>query len=299
MSNLQNFKISVAIPCYNEEESVGQVIDDFRKHLPQAEIFVFDNASTDKTPQIAQEHKAHVIYVGRKGKGNVMRAIFDQLSYFDAVIVVDGDGTYRAIDAQALVGPICEKKADMTVGNRLKKSNEHAHFYLNRLGTHLIVKIINALFGTSFVDVLSGYRVFNSRFLKTVPLLTGGFETETELTIQALEEGLSITEIPVTYQPRPLNSPSKLRPFQDGWRIMLTIAMLLRDHYPLRLYGALACGFWISSLTVLLLDKTSSLFSGFLLFLGVLLLGIGFILSAINTRLREVKQIILRNSKIT
>lgn len=297
MSTPQNLKIAVAIPCHNEEKSVGQVIDDFRKHLPQAEIFVFDNASSDKTAQIACEHNATVIYVARRGKGNVMQAIFDQLKD-DAVIIVDGDGTYSAADAHALLGPIALKKADMVVGNRLKKSNEHAHFYINRLGTRLIVKIINALFGTSFGDVLSGYRALNSRFIQTVPLLTCGFETETELTIQALEEGLAVCEIPVSYHPRPLNSPSKLRPLQDGRKILLTIAMLLRDHYPLRLYGVLTCGLWTGSLAILLFDKAPILLSGVLFSVGVLLLGIGFILSAINTRLREVKQILLRNSRI-
>jgi glycosyltransferase involved in cell wall biosynthesis len=297
MTNSSDFKIAIAIPCHNEEATVGQVIDDFRKALPQAQIFVFNNASHDKTADIAAEHQATVVSVPRKGKGNVLRAIFDHMN-FDAVIVVDGDGTYHAQDAAHLLKPIQDKTADMTVGNRLGQSNQHAHFYLNRMGTQLIVRIINVLFGTTFIDVLSGYRVFNARFIQTVPLLTTGFETETEMTIQALEDGLTICEIPITYHPRPLDSPSKLRPFQDGWRILMTIAMLLRDHYPLRLYGVLAGLFWLASLSTLLIDKTNGQLSGFLFFFGILLLGIGFILSAINTRLREIKQIILRNFKI-
>ncbi len=297
MTNSSDFKIAVAIPCHNEAATVGQVIDDFRTALPQSQIFVFNNASHDKTAHIATEHQATVINVARKGKGNVLRAIFDHLK-FDAVIVVDGDGTYNAQDAANLLKPIQDKTADMTVGNRLAASNQHAHFYLNRLGTQMIVKIINILFGTSFLDVLSGYRVFNARFIQTVPLLTTGFETETEMTIQALEEGLTIREIPISYHPRPIHSPSKLRPFQDGWRILMTIAMLLRDHYPLRLYSVLACLFWLAAFWTMLSDEVNGQLSGFLFFFGILLLGIGFILSAINTRLREIKQIILRNSKI-
>lgn len=287
--------LAVAIPCHNEEATIAQVIKDFRQHLPTAAIFVFDNASTDRTAAIAAENGAQVIYVALKGKGNVMRSIFDHINA-DALIVIDGDGTYSAKDVDQLLQPVLKGRCDMVVGNRLLTSNEHAHFYLNRLGTRLIVTVLNSIFKTSFKDVLSGYRIFSRKFVKTVPLLTTGFETETEMTIQALEEGLAIEEIGISYQPRPVHSPSKLRPFSDGWRIMLTIAMLLRDHYPLRLYSALAGITWLGAIVSVWVGNHAPLFSSLLFFIGLLFWGIGFILNAINTRLREVKQILLRNT---
>jgi len=300
-----NAKIAVAIPCYNEEVTISKVVKDFKRVLPEASLYVFDNNSTDRSASLAREEGAIVCLVRQRGKGNVLRAILDHVKA-DALIIVDGDGTYAVEEAPLLLQPVLSGEVDMVVGNRLKKANSQSLAVLHRFGNKLIVKTINLIFNTAYEDILSGYRVLSRRLIETVPLLTHGFEIETELTLQALEEGLQIKEIPVTYHPRPVESRSKLRPFFDGSRIMMTMAMLLRDHHPLRVYGVI-------SLLCLLLVGTAFVLRGtndyfvipwsddfltevilILTPLGVIFMGIGFILSAVNTRLREIRQIMYR-----
>jgi len=302
--------ISVAIPCYNEAATIKKVIRDFREVLPDAEIHVFDNNSTDGSGELARGEGAVVHRVPQQGKGWVMRTIFDTLRP-DALIVVDGDDTYFASDAPRLLAPVLNGEADMVVGDRLRTVTDDSMLKSHQLGNRLIVAVINRMFGTAFRDVLSGYRAFSRRFIEEVPLLMPGFETEMEMTLQALEEGLHIFEVPVRYQSRPDGSESKLHAFRDGYRIMLTAAMVLRDHHPLRLFGGMGTTFWLLALIAGVLRLvnyaggdlfSNSLLSGLVLLflpLGAMAFGFGLILNAINTRFRELRQIQRRNRKNT
>lgn len=293
-----SLSIAVAIPCYNEAHTIAGVVRGFRAALPEATIYVFNNNSNDGSADLAARAGAVVIRENRQGKGYVMQAILERVQA-DALVIVDGDGTYLADDVHRLLAPVLNHEADMVVGNRLQEATDDSMRPLHQLGNRLIVALINLLFRTDFEDVLSGYRVLSRRFQQQVPLLTPGFETETELTIQALERGLVIQEIPVGYKPRPPGSESKLQSFRDGYRILLTAAVLLRDHRPLAVFGSLgmislavAC---VAGILRLLeyagwYTLPTSLLSGLVILcvlVGLLLLGIGLILNAINTRFRE------------
>ncbi len=232
-------RVTVAIPCYNEAPTIAKVVADFRAQLPEAEIVVVDNASTDQSAEQARAAGARVVREKRRGKGHVMQTILETVTG-DICVIVDGDDTYFAEDVHALIAPVAADEADMVVGDRLQDASSHALNDLHRFGNRAILAIINFFFRTSFRDVLSGYRVMNRNFLRTVPLITGGFETETELTLQGLETGMVIREIPVQYRARPLGSFSKLSPFADGYRILITMAVLLRNHRPLYFFSILA-----------------------------------------------------------
>ncbi len=304
----EKLTVAVAIPCFNEVITIAKVVRDFGTALPDAAIHVFDNNSTDGSAAAAEGAGATVHRVHAQGKGHVMRAILDTIAA-DALIVVDGDDTYLAEDAPALLAPILRREADMVVGNRLHRASAGSLRQLHQFGNRLIVFAVNLMFRTACVDLLSGYRVFSRRFVESVPVLTPGFETETELTLRALTEGLAITEIPISYRSRPAGSQSKLRSFHDGYRIMLTAGMLLRDLHPLRLFGfvGLLCSLVaFVALTLRLLAyggiaslPTSVLAAIVLLFapLGVLTFGIGLILNAINTRYRETHQLLHRGKR--
>lgn len=299
-------KIVVAIPCYNESITIEKVVDDFRSVLPGAEIWVFDNNSSDDSAHLAENAGAKVHKVRRQGKGYVLQAIFNQISA-DAIVLVDGDDTYFAEDVHRLLNPVFSGEADMVVGNRLQSAVDENMRTHRQIGNRLIVSSINLMFGTEYQDILSGYRVFNRRFVEAVPLLTSGFETETEMTLQALEEGMVIDEIPISYRSRPADSHSKLNAFRDGYRIMLTAAILLRDHNPLRVFGLVAIlllfgGFALLILVIIAskgvvdINMTAVLTAAvFLLPLSALAFSLGLILNAINTRFRQLKQILHRN----
>lgn len=232
-------RVAVAIPCYNEAPTIAKVIADFRARLPEAEILVFDNDSTDGSAETARAAGARVVREKRRGKGHVMQSILETVEA-DACVIVDGDDTYFAEDVEALLAPIVEDRADLVVGDRLGQADSRALSDLHRFGNRVILAIINLVFRTSFRDVLSGYRVLNRNLMRTVPLITGGFETETELTLQALEKGMVIREVPVRYRARPEGSQSKLSPFADGYRILITMAVLLRNHRPLYFFSLIA-----------------------------------------------------------
>jgi glycosyltransferase involved in cell wall biosynthesis len=232
-------RVTVAIPCYNEAPTIAKVVADFRAQLPEAEILVVDNASSDESGARAREAGARVVREKRRGKGFVVQTIFETVET-DVCVIVDGDDTYFAEDVHTLLAPVAADEADMVVGDRLAGASSHALNDLHRFGNRVILAIINAAFRTSFKDVLSGYRVLNRNFLAAVPLITGGFETETELTLQALEKGMVIREVPVRYRARPQGSYSKLSPFADGYRILITMAVLLRNHRPLYFFSSIA-----------------------------------------------------------
>ena len=231
--------MTVAIPCYNEATTLAKVVADFRAELPEAEILVVDNASTDDSAAQARSAGARVVREKRRGKGYVMQTILETVES-DVCVVVDGDDTYFAEDVHTLLAPVSADRADMVVGDRLRDASSAALNDLHRFGNRAILAIINLVFRTGYRDVLSGYRVMNRAFMRGVPLITGGFETETELTLQALEKGMVIEEIPIRYRARPSGSVSKLSPFADGYRILITMAVLLRNHRPLYFFTLIA-----------------------------------------------------------
>ncbi len=299
--------IAVAIPCYNESATIGKVVSDFHRALPGASIYVVDNNSTDGSAQQAQNAGALVLRESRRGKGWVMQSIFESIDA-DFLVVVDGDDTYPAEEVHRLLEPVEQGRADMVVGTRLQKADSGAIGSLHRWGNRLILCVLNGAFGSGFTDVLSGYRVFSGRFLRQVPVIATGFETEVELTIQALIHGMVVAEVPIGYRGRPMGSHSKLHPFWDGYRILRTIAVLLRDHKPLAVFGTL--GFFCllaAAVTGLLrlLDYAGihtlpvALLSGLVILLitvGILLFGIGLILNSVNTGLRNLASLLRRPS---
>jgi glycosyltransferase involved in cell wall biosynthesis len=229
--------IAVLIPCYNEELTVAEVVRDFRAQLPEADIYVFDNNSSDRTVERAREAGALVSFERRQGKGYVVQSMFRQVDA-DIYIMVDGDGTYPPADVHRLLAPVLEDEADMVVGSRLHDESSSQFKSLNRMGNKMFLSVLNSVFKVKITDMLSGYRVFNRRFVKGVPLFGGGFETETELTIKALERGYRVVEVPVDLTTRPEGSFSKIRIVHDGLRILNTILALFRDYKPLTFFGA-------------------------------------------------------------
>ena len=294
------FVVAVAVPCWNEAATIGEVVLAFRAALPAAAVHVYDNGSTDGSADIARAAGATVHKVPRRGKGNVVRAILDDLTA-DAVVIVDGDATYPAEAVHSLLEPIARGDADMVVGERVGSASLDALRRSHRIGNRVIVGIINLMFGTHYSDVLSGYRALGRRFVGSVPVLTPGFEIETELTVRALEEGMTVVEIPIEYRPRPAGSLSKLHAVSDGYRILLTAVVLLRDHYPLRVFGAAGLLLLLAALVGLALRSPAQagtdLWTSVVLVcapLGLFSIALGLLLNAITTRSREFAQIARR-----
>lgn len=231
-------KIAVLIPCHNEEPTVAEVVAAFRSELPAADIYVFDNNSTDRTRECALAAGAIVFSEPRQGKGFVVQSMFRRVEA-DVYIMVDGDATYPASEVHRLLAPIIADEADMVVGSRLHSETESEFRHLNRWGNRLVLALLNSIFGVRLTDILSGYRAFNRRFVKGLPLFGGGFEIETELTIKSVARGLRIVEIPTTLTSRPEGSHSKIKFFRDGTLILNTILALFRDYKPLTFFGAI------------------------------------------------------------
>jgi glycosyltransferase involved in cell wall biosynthesis len=234
---LARVRIAILIPCYNEERTIGDVVHQFRAQLPAASIYVFDNNSSDQTAERAQAAGAQVSYERRQGKGYVTQAMFRQVDS-DVYVIVDGDGTYPAGAVHRLLAPILNEEADMVVGSRLHAESKSEFKQLNALGNRLVLRVLNLIFRVELTDILSGYRAFNRKFVKRLPLFGGGFEIETELTIKAIERGFRIIEIPIDLTHRPPGSHSKIKFFRDGVIIVNTILALFRDYKPLTFFGA-------------------------------------------------------------
>jgi len=226
------------IPCYNEALTVGQVVRDFRKELPDADIYVFDNNSTDRTVEVARDAGARIFFERRQGKGYVVQAMFRDVDA-DIYVMVDGDNTYPPAEVHKLIAPVTTGEADMTVGSRLMSQSQSELRAINRIGNRFFLKAINTIFKLKLSDILSGYRAFNRKFVKTIPIFGGGFETETELTIKALLRGYRVVEVPVDLKARPEGSFSKIRVMQDGFLILNSILTLFRDYKPLTFFGAI------------------------------------------------------------
>jgi len=231
-------KVAILIPCYNEELTVADVVQQFRAELPDADIYVFDNNSTDNTVEKAYAAGATIFHERRQGKGYVVQSMFRKIDA-DIYIMTDGDGTYPASEVHRLIMPILKDEADMVIGSRLHDRSASQFKATNRLGNKFFSFILNRILRTQITDMLSGYRAFNRRFVKGVPLFGGGFETETELTIKALDRDFRIVEIPVNLTNRPAGSFSKIRIFRDGFLILNTILALFRDYKPLTFFGVI------------------------------------------------------------
>lgn len=234
-------KVAVLIPCYNEAVTIGKVVDDFKRVLPDADIYVYDNNSKDDTAAIAEDHGAIVRTEPRQGKGNVVRQMFREIDA-DYYIMVDGDDTYPAEAAPRLLEPLMNDTADMTVGDRLSNGTygEENDRAFHGFGNNLVRWLIKAIYGYAFDDVMTGYRAFNRIFVKTMPVLSEGFQIETELSIHAVDKRFRITDVPIDYRDRPEGSYSKLSTFGDGAKVLRAIASLFKDHKPMAFFGWLA-----------------------------------------------------------
>lgn len=244
-------KIAVLIPCYNEEVTIGKVVDDFRRELPEADIYVYDNNSNDATSEIAREHGAIVRFEPRQGKGNVVRSMFRDIDA-DYYVMVDGDDTYPAQAARALIEPLEAGRADMTVGDRLSNGTygEENDRAFHGFGNNLVRWLIKAIYGFAFDDVMTGYRAFNRAFVKTMPVLSSGFQIETELSIHAVDKRWRIVDVPIQYRDRPEGSYSKLSTFGDGAKVLRAIASLFRECRPMAFFGWTALLFLALGLVV-------------------------------------------------
>lgn len=296
-------RVAVLIPCFNEATTIAKVVGDFRAALPQAEVWVFDNASTDDTAQVARAAGAQVRRVPAKGKGNVVRAMFRDVEA-DAYLMVDGDDTYPAGAAAALLEEVRQGRADMVVGTRLEDF-QHASFRrFHGIGNQLVRRCVAMLFGSPVRDVLSGYRAFSRRFVKSMPVLSHGFEIETEMTVFALSNGFVLAERPIAYGVRPDGSQSKLSTYRDGVRVLRTLLFLFKDMRPLLFFGGVAALMVLAGLgfgsvviaefsrTGLVTHPSTAVLAVALTLVGIVSLATGLILDTVNRRANEIQRLI-------
>jgi glycosyltransferase involved in cell wall biosynthesis len=294
-------RVAVLIPCFNEEATVATVIKDFHAALPGAEIYVFDNNSTDGTVEVAQRCGAIVRRETRQGKGHVVRRMFADVEA-DVYIMTDGDATYDAAAAPAMVGLMLERRLDFINGARVAASRD-AYRPTHRFGNRLLTGAVRMIFGRDFSDMLSGYKVFSRRYVTSFPAMARGFEIETEFTIHALELQMPCAEMPTNYRERPAGSASKLRTIPDGVRILLFILKLVKDERPLMFFGSLAAASVLLALvlgtpilveywrTGLVPRLPTAVLSASLINLGALLLVCGLVLDTVTKARRELKRL--------
>lgn len=295
-------RIAVLVPCYNEEQTVAQVVRDFQATLPAATVYVYDNNSKDQTSQRAAEAGAVVRFEKNQGKGHVLRRMFSDVEA-DIYILVDGDNTYHAASAPKMIARLLSEQLDMVVGTRLTEHAGAAFRHGHEFGNRLLTGCVALLFGRSVTDMLSGYRVLSRRFVKSFPALAQGFETETELTVHALELRMPIAEVVTPYGARPSGSESKLHTYRDGFRILLTIVNLFKEERPLAFFtllfallAALAVGLavpiFLTYMATGLVPRfpTAILATGIML-LAFLCLGCGLILDTVTHGRRELKRL--------
>ena len=237
---MKNSKVAVLLPCYNEEMTIGKVVRDFRAVLPEADIYVYDNNSTDRTAEVAAEAGAIVRRERMQGKGNVIRRMFREVEA-DCYLMADGDDTYPAHHAPAMVAAVLEEQVDMVIGDRLSSTyfTENKRPFHN-MGNKLVRGLICRLWHTEVKDIMTGYRAFSRPFVKLFPVMSGQFEIETEMTIHALDKRFRLVEIPIDYRDRPEGSESKLNTFSDGMKVLRTIVTLFKEYRPMRFFGWMA-----------------------------------------------------------
>ena len=245
-----NAKIAVLIPCYNEELTVEKTVGDFKKALPGADVYVYNNNSKDKTKELAIKAGAIVRDEYKQGKGAVVRSMFRDIDA-DVYIMVDGDDTYPAEEVDNLIKPVLEGKADMVIGDRLSSTyyTENKRPFHN-FGNSLVKGLINFLFKSDLNDIMTGYRAFSKKFVKCMPVMSDGFQIETEMTIFALTSNMLVVNVPITYRDRPEGSESKLNTFSDGFKVLLTLFNLFKDNRPFLFFGSISIIIFIIGLFV-------------------------------------------------
>lgn len=297
----QGLQIAVLIPCFNEEQCIAGVVGDFQRAMPSATVYVYDNNSTDRTVEEALKVGAVVQREVRQGKGNVVRRMFADIEA-DVFVLVDGDGTYAAANAPALVDRLLEDGLDMVNAAREEQS-AGAYRKGHRFGNWLLTEIVMRIFGRQLSDMLSGYRVLSRRFVKSFPALSAGFEIETELTVHALELRMPIAEVKTPYRERPPGSVSKLRTYRDGFRILRTIAALVKEERPLAFFGISFASLAVLSLvfgapvvttyleTGLVPRLPTAVLSMGLMLLAFLALACGLVLDTVTHGRRELRRL--------
>jgi glycosyltransferase involved in cell wall biosynthesis len=299
-------RIVVLIPCYNEAATIGKVVDDFRRELPEAEVIVFDNRCTDDTAAIAKAHGATVIPEPRPGKGFVVEAMFDRVQA-DYYVMVDGDDTYEASKVRDLLAPVMAGKADMAVGARLADYEPDKSFRpLHVAGNNLVRGLINWIYRADLTDIMSGYRAYNRRVVQRIPVVSAGFEVETEMTIQLLYHRLKVVEVQVPYRGRPEGSVSKLNTFRDGFRVLWKIFSLFRAIKPLTFFGLFAILFFLAGVAfgirpIYDYATTGNVphFPSAILATGLMIVAfsffmLGMVLHAVNWRFKELHNVLIR-----
>jgi glycosyltransferase involved in cell wall biosynthesis len=293
-------RVAVIIPCLNEALTVAKVIEDFRRVLPRAEIYVIDNGSTDRTAEIAAAGGAQVLFETRRGKGFAVRSGFRRIDA-DFYVLVDGDDTYPAESVLALFEPVLAGRADMAVGSRNMAGNSSQFRPMNRLGNRLIATFLRFLLRVRLTDILSGFRVMTRHFVQSVPITARDFEIEAELTIKAVERSFRLVEVPINLRARPLGSLSKLRRVRDGRRISWTILLLFRDYRPMAFFGGSGLGVMLMGLipgfavisefvrTGLVPNFPSAILAVALELAGMLAIAVGLVLSAVSRRFQELE----------
>ncbi len=303
-------KVAVLIPCYNESKTIEKVIKDFKKNLKDSYIYVYDNNSTDNSDKIAKANKAIVRYEKRQGKGNVIRSMFRDIDA-DCYVLVDADDTYSAKDVKKMVDLILIDGYDMVIGDRLSSSyfNENKRKFHN-FGNKLVRKLINILFKSNINDIMTGFRAFSYDYVKNIPIMSKGFEIETEMTIHALDKNFKIKEVPIGYKDRVDGSVSKLNTYQDGMRVLMTIARLFKEYKPMSFFGIISIVFLIITLVFVipvfvdyfntgLVERFPTLiFSGFMLMISLLSLLCGIILEVVAKKHNQLFELnYIRNKK--
>jgi glycosyltransferase involved in cell wall biosynthesis len=299
-ANEPHSRIAVFIPCLDEALTIGKVIDDFRRELPRAEVWVIDNGSTDGTAEIAAARGARVLHESRRGKGFAVRTALRRIDA-DIYIMVDGDDTYPADSVHDLLAPVLAGRADMAVGSRRMEGTSSEFRPLNRLGNRIYPTLIRFLLRVRLTDILSGFRAMSRELVRTIPIAASGFEIEAELTVKTVERSLRIVEVPIDLRSRPQGSFSKIRLFGDGARITWTILLLFRDYKPMTFFGGIGVAFMLLGLipgievivefleTGLVPRLPSAILAVALELTGILLGGVGFVLSAISRRFQELE----------
>ena len=293
-------KIAVLIPCYNESKTIEKVVKDYKAALPEADIYVYDNNSKDGTDEIARNAGAIVRYETKQGKGNVIRTMFRDIDA-DCYLMIDGDDTYPAENAREMCDYVLNNDVDMVIGDRLSST----YFLENKrpfhnFGNKIVRGLINKLFKNNINDIMTGYRAFSYKFVKTFPVLSKGFEIETEMSIHAIDKNFTLKEIPVQYRDRPAGSVSKLSTYKDGARVLKTIAMLFKEYKPGAFFNVLALMFLFLSIlfatpvfieyfnTGLVPRFPTLIVAGFLLIVALLLMVTGLILQVIVKKHRQL-----------
>ena len=304
-------KIAVLIPCYNESKTIEKVVKDYKKALPEAVIYVYDNNSKDHTDEIAKKAGAIVKYEYRQGKGNVIRSMFRDIDA-DCYLMIDGDDTYPAENAREMCDLVLNGRADMVIGDRLSSTyfTENKRPFHN-FGNRIVRLLINKLFSNHIKDIMTGYRAFSYDFVKGFPVLSKGFEIETEMTIHAVDKNYKLVEMPVTYRDRPEGSVSKLNTYSDGMKVLKTIAVLFKEYKPMGFFGLISLLLVLISLIFLIppfagyfatgeVAKFPSLIVGCFIFLtSILSLMCGIILQVIVKKDRQQYELIMNELKNT